>query len=47
MLPDPDAPLVLVFQAVFRRVGAGLAWIVGLPLFPSGIRADCSTSSGG
>ncbi len=44
MLPDPDESLVIVPPGPIQAVWAGLAWVVGLPLFPSGIGADRSTS---
>ena len=47
MLPDPNAALVVILQAISRRVGAGLVWVIELLLFPSGIGADLSTSLSG
>ena len=43
MLPDSDAQLVFDPPGP-RRFGTGSAWVVGLPLSPSGIGADRSTS---
>ena len=44
MLPDPDASLVSILQASSQWFGAGLAWGVGLPLFPSETGVNRATS---
>ena len=44
MVPDPDASLVFDPPDPTQWFGAGLAQVAGVPVFPSGIGADRSTS---